>query len=160
MVKILITYYSVTGNTEEMAKAIAEGAKEVNGVEVIIKRVEDTTLDDLLNAHAIIIGSPTYYGLLANPVKKLIDESAKLHGKIDGKIGAAFTSCGGDFSGAETTLMSILQAMLIHGMIIQGDPKIQHYGAVSIRKPGEREKEICRRKGRRIAELTVKLFGK
>lgn len=160
MPKILITYYSRTGNTAKMAEAIAEGARSVRGVEVIVKRVEETSIEDLLKADTIIIGSPTYYGLLAEPVKKLIDESVKIHGKLDGKIGAAFTSAGGNASGAETTIMSILTAMLVHGMIIQGDPREQHYGAVSIGKPDRKEIELCRRKGRRIAELTLKIFGK
>lgn len=158
MPKILITYYSRTGNTAKMAEAIAEGAKSVEGVEVIVKKVEETTLDDLLNADAIVIGSPTYYGLLSEPVKRLIDESVKIHGKLEGKVGAAFTSAGGESSGAETTIMSILTAMLVHGMIVQGDPKEQHYGAVSIGKPNEKEIEICKRKGRRIAELALKIF--
>jgi len=160
MPRILITYYSRTGNTAKIAEAIAEGAKSVKGVEVIVKRIEETSIEDLLRADTIVIGSPTYYGLLAEPVKKLIDESVKIHGKLDGKIGAAFTSAGGASSGAETTIMSILTAMLVHGMIVQGDPKEQHYGAVSIGKPERREIELCKRKGKRIAELTLKIFGK
>lgn len=65
MVRVLISYYSESGNTEKLAKAIAKGAVEVLDVEVQVKRVEETSLDDLLSADAIVMGSPTYYGLLA-----------------------------------------------------------------------------------------------
>ena len=65
MVKILIVYDSKTGNTEQMAYAVAEGAKQVEGVEVAVKRVENTKLEDLLDADGIIIGSPTRYGQMS-----------------------------------------------------------------------------------------------
>ena len=65
VVRVLISYYSESGNTEKLAKAIAKGAVEVLDVEVQVKRVEETSLDDLLSADAIVMGSPTYYGLLA-----------------------------------------------------------------------------------------------
>lgn len=84
---MLITYYSETGNTGQMAKAVAEGGGKVKGVEVKLKRIEETTLNDLLESNVIIMGSPTYYGIMAAPVKKLLDESVKIHGKLEGKIG-------------------------------------------------------------------------
>ena len=156
-ITVLVTYYSRTGNTEMMAKAVAEGASKVKDVEVVLKRVEDTSVEDLLKADAIIIGSPTYYGQLAWPVKKLIDESVKYHGRLEGKVGAAFTSCGGLGGGAETTLLSIIKAMLIHGMIIQGSAEEYHYGVVAIGEPDENALEACRELGRRVAELALKL---
>ena len=160
MVKVLVSYYSETGNTEKMAKGIADGAGEISNVEVELKRAEKTTLDDLLGADAIVLGSPTYYGLLATPVKRLLDESAKIHGKLEGKVGGAFTSAGGTATGAETTILSILQAMLIHGMIIQGNPNNKHYGPAATGAPDSKELDACKTKGRAIAELTKKLFYK
>lgn len=154
---MLVTYYSETGSTERMAKAVAEGSEEIKGVEVRMKRVEETKLDDLLEADVIIIGSPTYYGTMAAPVKKLLDESVRIHGKLKGKVGGAFTSSGGSATGAETTLLSIIQAMLIHGMIVQGDPEDKHYGAACVGKPGKGELEQCRELGRRLTELASRL---
>jgi len=157
MVKILIIYDSKTGNTEQMAYAIAEGAKQVEGVEVTVKRVDEVKLEDLLNAHGIIIGSPTHYGQMSAKIKDLIERTIEIHGKLEGKVGAAFTSSGGIGTGAEITLLSIIQAMLIHGMIIQGRAEDKHYGAIAVEKPSERELEECRELGRRTAELAKKL---
>lgn len=152
MSNILIGYYSRTGNTKLMAETIAEAAQN-EGAKVALKPVEKIKPDELLDYDAIIIGSPTYYGTLAYPVKKLIDESVKLHGKLDGKIGGAFSSAANIAGGNETTILSILQAWLIHGMIVQGDPKGDHYGPVSIGKPEKRSLTECKRYGERIANL-------
>jgi NAD(P)H dehydrogenase (quinone) len=157
MVKILIIYYSRTGNTEKMASAVAKGAKQISGVEVTMKKVEQTTLEDLLNADGIVIGSPAYYGLMAAKIKALIDKSVKIHGKLEGKVGAAFTSAGGTATGAETTLLSILQTMLVHGMIVQGRSEDKHYGAAAVSAPSKKEIEYCKELGKRVARLTVKL---
>ncbi|MEM3090714.1 MAG: NAD(P)H-dependent oxidoreductase, partial [Candidatus Bathyarchaeia archaeon] len=157
MAKILIVYDSKTGNTEKMAFAVAEGAKKVGGVEVVVKKVDQATLDDLLSADGIIIGSPTYYGQMSAKLKALIDESVKIHGKLEGKVGAAFTSSGGTATGAETTLLSILNAMLIHGMIVQGRANDKHYGAAAVEKPGKEELKYCRELGERTATLVKKL---
>jgi len=119
MAKVLIVYDSKTGNTETMALAVAKGAERVSGTEVTVKKADQTKLDDLLAADGIIFGSPTYFGQMSAKLKALIDESVKVHEKLTGKVGAAFTSSGGTASGAETTLLSIVQAMLIHGMIVQ-----------------------------------------
>ena len=156
-VKVLIVYYSRTGNTERMAKAVAEGASKVEGAEVVLKRVVDASVDELNEYDAIIIGSPTYYGQMASEVKRFLDESVKLHGQLEGKVGGAFTSCGAKGGGGETTILSILQALLIHGMIIQGDPREHHYGVVSIGAPDDEILEACRRLGRRVAELASRI---
>ena len=157
MVKVLVIYDSETGNTEKMAYAIAEGAKEVNGVKVTVKKVSQATIEDLTGADGIIIGSPTCYGQMSGKMKEFIDTTEKIHGKLQGKIGAAFTSSGGTASGAETTLLSILQTMLVHGMIIQGRHDNKHYGAAAVGKPNKTEIVDCRQLGRRIATLTQKL---
>ncbi|MEM2971251.1 MAG: NAD(P)H-dependent oxidoreductase [Candidatus Bathyarchaeia archaeon] len=157
MTQILVVYDSKTGNTEKMALAVAEGARQICGVEVAVKRVEQTSLEDMLSADGIIMGSPTYYGQMSAKLKALIDESVKIHGKLEGKVGATFTSSGGTATGAETTLLSILQAMLIHGMIVQGRADDKHYGAAAVGKPQKEELEYCRELGKRVANLTLKL---
>jgi NAD(P)H dehydrogenase (quinone) len=104
------------------------------------------------------VGSPTYYGRLAATIAQFFDDSVTRHGKLDGKVGAAFSSSSNIAGGNETTIISILETLLIHGMIVQGDPQGDHYGPVSIGKPDERVIKQCKRRGQRIAELTNKLF--
>jgi NAD(P)H dehydrogenase (quinone) len=157
--EILIIYDSKSGNTEQMAKFIQEGALE-EGVSVSLKKVDDAKPDDMLEVQGIIIGSPTYYGILTGKIKSFLDASVEYHGKLDGKIGAAFASSGVLGGGNETTVMSILQCLLVHGMIVQGNPTGAHYGAVSIGGPGEKaEEQAARRLGKRTASLVWKLHS-
>jgi NAD(P)H dehydrogenase (quinone) len=158
MAKILIVYYSRTGHTKEMAKLIAEGVKQAN-VEVEVKPVQETKLEDLLEVDGIIIGSPTYFGSMAAEIKKLLDDSIKLLGKLEGKIGGAFSSSTNIGGGNETTIMSILQALLIHGMVVRGIAKGDHYGPVAIEKPDERSRKLCIRYGIKMGELVLKIAG-
>ena len=139
-----------------MANIIKEGVEKVTE-DVELKKIEETTIDDLLAADAIIIGSPTYYGAMAAEVKTLLDKSVEYHGKLTGKIGGAFTSSANIGGGNETTIMSILQALLIHGMIIQGDAGGDHYGPVAIGAPDDRSKKICLRYGKTVATLAQRL---
>lgn len=111
MPSILVTYDSQSGNTEKVAALVAEGVRQVKGVECVLKRVDDVSLDDLLKADGIIVGSPTYYGTMSAKTKALFDKSADHHGKLQGKVGAAFTTSGGTATGAETTILSILQGL-------------------------------------------------
>lgn len=158
--KILIIYDSRTGNTKRAALKVSEGVKSVKDVECKVKNVDDVKIEDMLEADGIIIGSPTYYGCMSGKIKELLDRSVKLHGKLEGKVGAAFTSAGGTASGAETTILSILKALLIHGMIIQGNPHNQHYGAAVVGAPDGREEELCIDFGARVARLVTRLFPK
>jgi NAD(P)H dehydrogenase (quinone) len=157
MARILIVYHSKTGNTKKMALAVAEGVKHARGAEVAVKKVEEAKLQDLLEADGIIMGSPTYYGQMSAKLKDFIDASVKIHGKLEGKVGAAFTSCGGAASGAETTLLSIVKALLVHGMIVQGRSEEKHYGAVAVGSPNEEDIECCRLLGERVATLAEKI---
>ena len=157
MVKILVVFDSRSGNTEKMAWAVADGVKQVQDIDVEVKKVDQTSLDDLMNTDGIIMGSPTYYGQMSAKLKDLIDKSTEIHGKLEGKVGAAFTSSGGTATGAETTLLSILQAMLIHGMIIQGRSSNKHYGAAVVGAPKQDDLELCRELGKRTASLVMKL---
>jgi NAD(P)H dehydrogenase (quinone) len=157
MPKILIVYDSKTRNTESMALAVAKGAEQVSEIEVTVKKVERTTPDDMLNADGIIMGSPTYFGGMSAKLKAVFDASIKVHKKLAGKVGAAFTSSGGTSSGAETTLLSILNAMLIHGMIVQGRADTQHYSAASVGTPKKKELECCEELGKNVSLLVAKL---
>jgi len=156
MAKALIVYYSRSGNTRKMAETIAEGIKKEE-VAAEVRDVKDVTPDDLKAFDAIVVGSPTYYGSMAAEIKKLFDDSIRFHGKLDGKIGAAFASSANIGGGNETTILDILNAMLIHGMVVQGDPKGDHYGPVAIGAPDERALKECLRAGARIARLAKKL---
>ena len=157
MVKVLVVYYSRTGNTKKMADAVGEGASAVSNVQVEVKAVENTTPDHLLAADGVIFGSPVYYGSMAAPLKELFDKSVCHHQKLAGKVAAAFASSGAVHGGNETTIMDILKACLIHGMVIQGRAGGDHYGAVAINAPDETAQEDCRDLGRRAAELTARL---
>lgn len=156
MSKVLVAYYSRTGNTKAMAEIIAVAIKE-GGHEVDLKEVSKVDVDSLLNYDGIILGSPVYYGTMAAEIKKLMDESVKFHGQLDGKVGGAFSSSANIGGGNETTITDIINALLIHGMIVQGDPQGDHYGPVSIGKPDDRATKNCRRFGKRIAVLLSQL---
>ena len=156
MQKAIVIYYSRSGNTKKMAEIIAEGLKK-ELVSVDLKEVKDVQADDLLGYDAIIVGSPTYYGSMSAEIKKLFDDSVKFHGQLEGKIGAAFSSSRNVGGGNETTILDILNAMLIHGMVIQGDYQGDHYGPVAIPEPDERVIKQCTRLSSRIAALVKKL---
>ena len=158
MAKALVSYYSRSGNTKKMAETIA-ASLEIKNIKVELKSIEEVSVDELTGYDVFIFGSPTYYGTMAYQVKKLLDESVKLHGKLDGKLAAAFSSAANIAGGNETTILSIISAFLIHGMIIQGDPKGDHYGPVAIGGSDERAQAQCKRLGSRIATLAKKLFG-
>lgn len=159
MAKGIVIYYSRGGNTEKMAKIIAE-AMNAEGLATDCKSVDKVKAESLLNYDAIVIGSPTYYGHMAWQLKKLIDDTVAFHGKLDGKVGGAFSSSANIGGGNETTIMGIIETLLIAGLIVEGDSQGDHYGPVSIGIPDERVEKQCQRRGRRIAQLTKKLFAK
>jgi NAD(P)H dehydrogenase (quinone) len=159
MAKGIVIYYSRSGNTKKMAEIIAKAMNQAELPTTCVS-VNDVQPKDLLNYDAIVVGSPTYYGHMAGTIKQLFDDTVSFHGKLDGKVGAAFTSAANIGGGNETTIMGITEAMLIAGCIVQGDPQGDHYGPVSIGKPDERVERQCARRGRRIAELTKRLTAK
>jgi len=159
MAKALVCYYSRTGNTQHMAEAIAEGINQAGGTDAEIRRITELSAEDLKGYDAIIMGSPTYYGTMAAELKQLLDESVAFHGQLDGKVGGAFSSSANIAGGNETTIMDILKAMLIHGMVVQGTPKGDHYGPVAIGDLDDRSRTQCRDYGRLVAKLATKLHG-
>lgn len=152
MERLLIVYHSRTGNTEKMAEFIREGA-EGEGVEAVIKKALSVSPEEFLDYDGIIAGSPTYYGTMAWELKKLMDESVALHGKLEGKVGGAFSSSANLGGGSETTVLNILQALLIHGLIVPGSASGAHYGPVSIGAPDGAVRESCIKFGRTYAKL-------
>ena len=157
MAKALVCYYSRTGNTKKMAARMAE-VLAAEGLAVDLRKVEDTAAADLPGYDCIVLGSPTYYGTMAWELKKLLDESVKFHGKLRGKVGGAFTSSANVGGGNETTVLDIVQALLIHGMVVRGDHRFDHYGPVAIGRPDKRALDCCESHAKNLAALTRKLF--
>ncbi len=141
-----------------MAEHVAEGVKEA-GAEVSLCEVEDCELEMLVRHDGVIVGSPTYYGVLAGPIKDFFDRSIKYHGQLEGKVGGAFSSSGIPGGGCETTVLSLLQMLLVHGMIVKGFSRSGHYGPVAFGAPDERACKECGQLGRAVAELARKLFA-
>jgi NAD(P)H dehydrogenase (quinone) len=157
--KVLVLYYSKGGNTRKLAEAIAEGAGQVEGIEVLVRHTREVTKDDFVAADGLIVGSPVYFGLMAAQLKKVLDDFVGVRKKMENKVGAAFATSGDPTGGKETTMMSIIQALLIYGMIIVGDPlsATGHYGTACVGAPDGDTQENGRRLGRRVAELVSKI---
>jgi len=158
MPSVLICYYSRTGNTEAMAHKIADGVREA-GVDVDVKKVSEVKQANLVKYDGIVYGSPTYFGGCAGELKTFIDESDAYYEQLEGKVGGAFTSSDSIGGGNETTIMQIIQAHLICGMVVTGDMEGEPYGPVSIGKPDTEVEKNCVEYGKRIANLVRKLHG-
>lgn len=144
MTKILVLYYSSYGHVEKMAGAIADGVRDVKGVEAVIKRVPElmpedvarkagvkldqkaplATVDELPDYDAIIFGTPTRFGNMASQMRNFLDQTGKhwLSGALVGKVGSVFTSTATQHGGQETTITSFHTTLLHQGMIIVGVP--------------------------------------
>ncbi len=159
--QILVLYYSKGGNTKKLAEAIARGVEKVEGVKAVLKRTDEVTKDDFLNSDGIIAGSPVYFGVMAAELKKVFDEFVGIRKQMEGKVGAAFATSGHHTGGKETTMMSIIQCLLIYGMIIVGDPMSAtgHYGVACVGAPDKETEENGEKLGQRVAEVAKKLRG-
>ena len=157
--QILILYFSKGGNTRKLAEAIAEGVNGVSGAQAVLKRTDEVDKADFVDAGGVIAGSPVYFGVMAAELKKVFDDFVGVRKKMEDKVGAAFTTSGDATGGKETTLMSIIQALLIYGMVIAGDPMSAtgHYGVACVGEPDEKIRENARTLGQRVAELAGKL---
>ena len=146
--KLLVLFYSSYGHIYQMAKAVAEGAKEIAGLEVELKQVPETLSEELLakigateakktfahipvaspdelpNYDAIIFGAPTRFGMIASQMKAFLDATGGLwaKGALIGKIGSVFTSTATQHGGQEATILSLHTVLLHHGMLIAGLP--------------------------------------
>jgi NAD(P)H dehydrogenase (quinone) len=159
--QILVLYYSKGGNTRKLAEAIAEGVAQVEGVTPSLKHTDDVSSADFERAGGVIAGSPVYFGLMAAQLKRVFDDFVGVRRKMEGKVGAAFATSKDPSGGKETTMLSIIQAMLIYGMVIVGDPMSAtgHFGTACIEAPDAVAAANGRKLGRRVAELALKLQG-
>ena len=201
--KILVVYYSMYGNTFRLAQAVAEGAKEVEGAKVSLKTVEElvpeeiidksppskkakeeqkdipvATLDDLAQADAVILGSPTRFGNMCSQLRNFLDQTGPLwaKGQLVGKPAGVFCSTSTMHGGQETTLISMMLTLLHQGMILVGIPYSEQklstttrggtpYGASSVsgpkadQFPNADELALAKALGKRVAEVARKLKG-
>jgi NAD(P)H dehydrogenase (quinone) len=141
MAKVLVLYHSAYGHIEQMAQAVAAGAREA-GVTVDIKRVPETVpqdvakaahfkidqaapvakIEDLADYDAIVIGAGTRFGRMPSQMASFLDQAGELwaKGALHGKVGGAFTSTATQHGGQETTLFSIITNLLHFGMVVVG----------------------------------------
>jgi NAD(P)H dehydrogenase (quinone) len=144
MTRVLVVYYSMYGHIETMAGAVAEGAREVEGVEVTVKRVAElmppevaekagAKLDqaapvadpkELADYDAIIVGTPTRFGNMAAQMRNFWDQTGGLwaKGALVGKVGSVFTSSATQHGGQESTILATQITLLHHGLVIVGLP--------------------------------------
>ena len=144
MAKVLVLYYSMYGHIEIMAEAIAEGVRQVDGVEAVVKRVPEiipedraramgvkldqkapiATVEELASYDAIIFGTPTRFGNMTAQMRNFLDQTGKLwmNGALIGKVASVFTSTGTQHGGQETTITSFHSTLLHQGMVIVGVP--------------------------------------
>ncbi len=157
--QILVMYFSGTGNTRKLAERVVEGVEEVEGVDVLLKEAGEVTEEDFTGSQGIIAGSPVYFGSMAAQLKEVFDKYVTVRKQMADKVGAAFATAGCDQGGRETTLLGILQAMMIYGMIVVGDPleATGHYGVSCTGSPDEATSENARKLGRRVAALAKKI---
>lgn len=157
--KILVLYYSKGGNTKNLAHAVFKGVNSVEGVQGVLKNTQEVTKEDFIEAKGIIAGSPVYFGTMAAQLKAIFDDFISTRRKMDGKVGAAFATSGDPTGGKETTMMSIIQALLIYGMVISGDPMSAtgHYGVACVGSPDDKTLENAQKLGERVAQLALKL---
>ena len=148
MAKVLVLYYSMYGHIYRMAQAVAEGAKEVPGTDVTLRRVPETLSDEILGkmgaldaqkamahipvckvdelpaADAIIFGTPTRFGNMCGQMRQFLDATGQLwaKGALVGKVGSVFTSSATQHGGQESTILTFHTTLLHQGMVIVGLP--------------------------------------
>ena len=158
--KVLIVYHSSTENTKKLALAIKAGVEEKSLI-AVIKTTEEVREKDFLEAQAIIAGSPVYFGGISWQLKRTFDKLINVRRDLKNKIGAAFATSGHHTGGKETTMLDIIHAMLICGMIIVGDPFESggHYGVASIGEPDNKGEKDAYLLGQRVAETVAKFHS-
>lgn len=148
MARVLIVYHTLSGNTEKMAQAYAEGAKSVQGTEVVVRKALDATLEDLLGCDAIALGSADYFSYIAGTLKDFFDRTYyPSQGKVTGKPYAAFATGG---RGGDKAL-----AVLDH---LCGSFKFNKAveGVAVIRAPSAEDLVRCKEAGKELANSANK----
>ncbi|KAB8138021.1 flavodoxin family protein [Gracilibacillus oryzae] len=177
--KVYVLYGSLFGHTEVLGNAVAEGAKQADGAEVIFKSVEDVDPDELKDAAGIIWGSS---GIFGEPNPKLATFFSKLgplwfSGALQGKVGGVFATTSTQHGGVENVCRALQTPMQHHGMVIVSkagpvdDDRAKYgnpYGATAVipveeskdapmNKPNDTEMQIAREYGKLVAETAIKL---
>lgn len=146
LVEVLVVYYSRTGRTEALARAVAEGVGRVEGAKARLVRVDYATIEDLVSCDAVAFGSPNYFGYMAGLMKHFFDVAWSVRGKIAGKPAVAFTSGGGSSNSALLSIERIMEAFRMERVCD---------GVVSSGIPGEKDLEACRRLGEALARAAI-----
>ena len=163
---VLIAYYSQSGNTRAMAQAVEEGAKSVSGVQVLLLPIEKVSNQELLEAEAIVVGSPVYNANVAPEVQQFINSWPFEGRPLKNKLGAAFVTGGGLSIGEELVQLNLLHSMLIQGMLVLGGAETEAaFGASAITgeapfQTGKVEEQFLvkgRGLGKRVAEMALKI---
>lgn len=188
MIKVLVLYYSKRGNTQKMARLMARGIESIEGCEAMLRTVESdlpgaqqpndalVSEQDMIDCDGMIIGSPSYFGNMASPLKRFIDTTGNLwfSGAMEGKPAGAFVTASSLHGGQETTLINMMIPLLHFGMVIVGLPYSEKsllytqsggspYGAThwaeveSQRGIDKDEKQLCLAQGKRIATMAKRL---
>ena len=161
---VLIAYYSQSGNTKALAQAVEEGAKSVVGVRVLMLSIDQVSTKELLEADAIVVGSPVYNANVAPEVQRFINSWPFEGRPLKNKLGAAFVTGGGMSIGEELVQLNLLHSMLIHGMLVLGGEETEAaFGASAITgeapfQTGKVEEQFLvkgRGLGKRVAEMAI-----
>jgi len=142
MPSVLLIYHTFTGNTKKMAEAVAEGAKAVEGVEVILKKVAQVSLEDFASADAIAFGAPNTFGSMAGALREFFDRAWKVRDRVAGKPVVAFTS---ENAGVRKALEDIERFFGYYRLKKVAD------GVVAEKTPSMEELKACRVLGRSLA---------
>lgn len=164
---VLVTYYTETGMTGRMAEQVAEGARSVAGVRVVLAPIDSVQPADLLAADGIVLGSPTHWANIATPMRSFLDSWPSLGVAPRDRIGGAFATGGGNSGGKEMVVNSLILAMLNHGMIIvgpifrEGDVEYGNFGVAAATGPMSNQTlaaidlDAALALGRRVAEVVI-----
>ena len=165
MARVLVLFDSRGGLTEQLAEAIAAGVREVQGAEVVYRRIHETEPAVLLEMDAMIVGSPNWSGMTGK-LKEWFDYSGDLweSGQLAGRPGAAFTAGYSRSGGIEATLLQLVHLLLSHGMLLVGLPWTDtmrrsgsYYGATAHGSVTEEDLLQARALGRPVAEVAMRL---
>ncbi len=163
--RVLLLFDSRGGLTEQLAEAVADGARSVAGVDLRSRRIDEADPSELLEVDALILGSPNWSGVTGK-LKEWFDRSGDLWetGELAGKVGACFTAGWSRSAGTEATLLQLLHLLLAHGMLVVGLPwsdrmrrSGSYYGATAHGEVTDDDREQARALGRRVAETVVRL---